>query len=250
MKNFWERLSNTGIPSSKAGEHTFFRINLSDISAEIPTDDMTAIPVLFYPHGPNVRYREQALNDALLCHLQAAEKIANLGFRHLGLAWDDDGFFQKYLSPRYEPLPLMDRLKPWLNLYQNLSAQFDDIWIFLTVEELSPGGLDPLDGITIAKELENAGLKNIVAKGGTRDFPYLFNRRETTAKNNRPAFFANAPELASALWLKNHTNLKVFGSLPEQPSITTLEQAFAVGLFGIVYPWETSQDKQAISAHS
>lgn len=237
MKIVWERLSNTGNSSLEAHELDFFRVDCSQ-KLKLPPASIKAVPVLIYPHAPNVRYREQDLQEALQCHRDAAQKVAQVGFKTIALAVDDDGLLQKYLSPRYETVPFLERLKPMIDLYEHLKPDFDKVWVFLTVEELCPGGLDPLDGITIAQELEKVGLKNIVAKSGTRDFPYLFNRRETTPKDNQPAFHANEPELASALWLKQHTGLDVFGSLLKKPSPKTEQKARVIGLSGIVYPLE------------
>jgi 2,4-dienoyl-CoA reductase-like NADH-dependent reductase (Old Yellow Enzyme family) len=155
--------------------------------------------------------------------------------RRIALAADNDSLLHQMLSPRYAyGRSIEERTEPLLALYKAISCLME-VEVFLTVEDLSPGGLDATEGISIAVALEKTGLKKIIATSGTQNFPILFDRRPTRKK--RPElkdFYSNEPSLAAAIWLQEHTDLEVHCSAfiddPEQ----ALLLAQNLGLAGLI----------------
>lgn len=191
-------------------EHCWVRIDIDD-PAQI--DQFLAMPepksaLLFKNSRTHHSLWDQPFFDSLVArHVAVAQKLASLGIKKIGLAADDDGILHKIMSPRFSSMDLPQRMKPILSIYSGIKDLFEEVVVWLTVEELAPQGTDATDGVKVAQELESLGLKHIVAAGGTRDFPPLFYRRATTEKNTSLTF--NEPALASAIWLKKNTSLKV-----------------------------------------
>lgn len=142
------------------------------------------------------------------------------------LSVDEDGELAKIASPRTSPYPdLNSRIDALLANFKPGQG------VALTVEELCPGGLDPTDGIAIAKAFEKAGAKFIIASGGTKDFPALKYRRTTQTSKAE-----NYPWLASAYWLIGRVNIPVYAAGPfELPaSAELIQEAKACGFAGLL----------------
>lgn len=151
---------------------------------------------------------EQFFAGLIKEHIACAQKLSDAGIKKIAILAADDGILHKILSPRFSTLDLDQRVCPVLSIFSELKEMFDEVVVWLIVEELAPGGLDATDGVEIAKKLQDLGLKHIVALSGTRDFAPLFYRRATKEKNEEE-FISNEPALASALWLIKNTSLQV-----------------------------------------
>lgn len=194
----------------------FVRIDISeDIDEELLTSlgKKPVVPMLF--HGGRAihpaRLEPSVVADLIELHVVWAEKLHDMGFDRIALAADNDGAWQKMLSPRYNTAELEQRIEPLLELYERLKAVNHRTTVVLPVEELAPGGLDATDGIAIARELEQRGLSEIIATAGTKDFWPLYDRRMTQKKrSDLDDFYSHEPSLASALWLIQHISLTVW----------------------------------------
>jgi hypothetical protein len=159
-------------------------------------------------------HRHQPFIDELVeQYSKRALTLKTIGYNRLVIAADGDSILQRILSPRLSSLDLEARKNPLLTLFQAMNGIIDDVVVLLTVEELAPGGLDATDGITIANDLKNLGLKTIIATSGTKDFLPLYERRTTQKKSTHTTdFLSHEPDLASALWLLDNTSLSVWCS--------------------------------------
>ena len=184
----------------------------SDLDNFLAWDHQNKIPLLFLPAlevHPS-RMDDQFIAQTIQKHSTSLQNLMSHGMTRCVIAADNDGALHKLLSPKFRPRDVHVRAQPLFDLYEVLSLLMPNVELVLTVEDLSPGGLDATDGILIARELHRRGLANIIATAGTKDFPLLFDRRVTQKKEASAAdFFSNEPSLASAMWLLDHTHLKV-----------------------------------------
>lgn len=168
-------------------------------------------------------------------HLAAAIKLKKRGFNRLVIGADEDGAWQKILSPRFNAAKIEERMVDLLASFQLLSAVIDEVWVLLNVEELSPGGMDATDGVLIAQALESLGLKNIIASSGSKDFPPLYDRRCTEKKSDQQQDFrSHEPDLAASCWLLQHTGLKVWALAQVDDEDHALFLARSIGLSGLI----------------
>lgn len=220
---------------SLGSEHCFIRIDIDDPAA---IDLFLARPepktaLLFKNATSHQSLWDQAFFESLVAkHIAIAKKLASLGVKKVSLAADDDGILHKIISPRFSSMDLSHRMKPLLDIYVGIKDLFGEVSVWLTVEELAPGGTDATDGVRVAKELEILGLEHIVASAGTRDFPPLFYRRATAEKNTSLAF--NEPALASAIWLKKHTGLRVSSVAFIDDEAVAKQLGQELGLFSVI----------------
>lgn len=194
-------------------------------------------PILFYP-GQNItpaRISTEALAGIQKSHETWAQALKNQGFSRMVLAADNDGAYQKILSPRFSEKPWSERMAPLLITFAALGKETPGLMVMVCVEELAPGGLDATDGVALGQALADLGLKTIIATAGTRDFMPLYNRRMTQKKRSADeSFYSNEPSLACSLWLKEHTDLAVYcaGFFDDEQKALTL--ARELGLLGII----------------
>lgn len=191
------------------------------------------IVVLFkneYDFQPTANQAARVVDE----HVAFARREMAHGAKHFALATHGDGWWQKFLSPRFNSCSINERIKPLIDLYQQLKAIDHNVKVFLTVEELAPGGLDATDGVAIAKALYDAGLREIIATCGSKDFPALFFRRATLKKTSEHNFYSNEPTLASALWLTRETKLKVYCAGFFEDEARAEELATSLGIAGII----------------
>lgn len=176
----------------------YVRLNLAN-SQELPDfvnlKNLNLVPILFCSSHENlINVYKKALN--YLCEHN---------YKNIVIAIDNDGALQQALSPRYNKKVLEERLLVLEQILAN--SPIDLISVILTVEELIPAGLDPFDGIAIAKKLEFLGVKKIFATCGTKDFLLLSERKKTCKKITGPDLEICEPKIACALWLQEHTDL-------------------------------------------
>jgi|GEM_PF-1740356 len=184
---------------------------------------------------PLSRFDPESCNQLVTQFVIASQQLADFGFRQVVIGADDDSILQKILSPRFNSIGLTLRKMPLLNVFLAVKPIMDDVGVLLTVEELAPGGLDATDGISIAQDLEDLGLKTIIATSGTRDFPTLYHRRHTQKKARQEhEFVSNVPELAAAKWLLDNTNLAVWGCAFFDEINEAIALAKALGIEGLI----------------
>lgn len=196
----------------------------------IPSDKT---PVLYKKSDiHHSRFDSQMFASVVKEHLDFAQILADAGIKKIAIATDDDGMLHQILSPRFSSLDLATRAKPLLDIYLGLKAKFEEVVVWLLVEELAPGGLDATDGVSLAKMLEDLGLKHVVACSGTKDFPPLYFRKATKEKNEE--IVSTEPALASSLWLLNNTDLKVSSvAFIEDPKVACA-LAKSLGIFSVI----------------
>lgn len=181
------------------------------------------------------RFSPTLFDDVVKQHVACAKTLSAQGFSMVAIAADDDGLLQHVLSPRFGTLTEEERRAPLLTLYSELAQIMEHVTVVLCVEELAPQGMDATDGIAIARELERLGLKDIIATSGTKDFMPLYRRRMTQKKQEEnPNFSSHEPALASALWLKEHTNLSVSCLTFVDDKATACALAQSLGLAGLI----------------
>lgn len=197
---------------------------------------LSCIPILYKKSTiHHSRYNLGLIDGVIEQHIKSAEKLADMGFDHLAIALDNDGIWQKWLSPRFTSADFESRIKPLCSLFLNISKIIPNLSVFLTIEELAPGGMDATDGIKIAQTLEEHGLKNIIVSSGTKDFMPLYDRRITHKKiSMSDNFYSNEPALASALWVLEHTSLNVFCAAFFDNKEKALAIAQKLGLSGLI----------------
>lgn len=232
MKIIYEQSFNTDFAKSEASEAVFVRV---DVDAQ-QTKKLSpqAIPILHRTAHDFAAYRPHFIDDICQQYTQCAKALQDLGFSHLALGFDQDGALQKWLSPRFNQAEEWLRIKPLVSLYENIKRLIPMVTIFLTVEELAPGGMDLTQGIGMAQSLEALGLTDLVVASGTQDFPWLYDRRPTTQKKNEPDFSFNDPELGSAVWIKQNTHLNIWPYLQNPPEQSTIATAQTLGFSGLV----------------
>ncbi|HXW59940.1 MAG TPA: hypothetical protein VEK06_00230, partial [Myxococcota bacterium] len=150
-------------------------------------------------------------DQLLFAHKKAALALKERGYKSVVLAADDDGYWQRSLSPRYSSAELTLRMIPLQKTYEALALIFDDLWLSLTLEELAPGGFDATDGLYVLNKFEELGLKRAIIAAGTRDFLPLYMRRATQKKNSLEKIaYSHEPDLATARWAVLHTKLEIW----------------------------------------
>jgi len=214
------------------------RINVdkeSDVETFITCLPRNAVPILVKEaHTNRQRFDDAHLESFIDQYSRVTKNLDLAGIKRIVIAADRDSLLQKALSPRFSTDSIWLRQKPLLRLFAALKEIMTDVRVLLTIEELAPGGLDPTDGIQVAQSLENLGLREIIATYGTRDFMPLYDRRSTRKKSDPADFLSNEPGLASALWLKQYTNLSVACcAFIHEPS-SALELAKSLGLAGLI----------------
>jgi 2,4-dienoyl-CoA reductase-like NADH-dependent reductase (Old Yellow Enzyme family) len=221
-----------------AGEHySFLRINLEKDLKDLGEISENTMPMLFFPgmESSSSLWQEAFLADVIEQHLKTARLLKSRGIDRAVIAADQDGLWARMLSPRFSDWPLEKRLKPVLELFSRLSEELGEIWVLLTIEELMPGGMDATDGVKIAQSLEQAGLTTLIAASGSKDFLPLYDRKVTKKKKSQENDFAShEPGLASALWVRHYTTLKVWALLDIDNPDCALQLAQDMGLVGII----------------
>jgi hypothetical protein len=234
-----ETFLSTAFHRSNRSTPLYVRINIDEelhLEKLSSMAERTVTPVI---------YKESDLHPSLMsepfCHsmvnryVSMAQQLTAHGYRRFVIAADNDGVFQRLLSPRFSSLDLHTRMQPLMTLFSRLVEVADDVGVMLTVEELAPGGLDATDGIAIANALKERGLTEIIAKGGTRDFMPLYDRRMTKKKRTEhDDFNSNEPSMASALWLLQHTDLKVICASAIDNHESAINLAKKLGFTGLI----------------
>ena len=165
--------------------------------------------------------------DAFYADLNAA--CLTLEAEDAVLSAHDDGLLAATLSPRTNPeQPLFARIERVARAVDVVKRAGKRVSVALTVEELCPGGLDPTDGVIIARELVDAGAALILAQGGTRALPALWARPNPTGGDLGDAF------LASAAWLVGRVLVPVLALGPTTDLPRAGARAAARGLAGVV----------------
>ncbi len=161
----------------------------------------------------NMPWQRCAFEETVCAFEMASIKLAEQGCRAAILSADEDGFLHTHLSPRTKPiLPLGQRISDIVQVLRAVKNHLPFCGVALTVEELCPGGLDPTEGIAIAKALEAAGADFIIGSGGTKDFPALKWRKETQKKHEDLFDWDDVDcHLASPMWLVGRVSIPVFG---------------------------------------
>lgn len=172
----------------------FLRIDISK-----NTKSPFGIPLLFLPDDPILRLN---IDEAICLYKRSIKDMAKN--KPFGLAFDDDGFIQKFLSRDNDIIDIKDRIKPLIEITKEALNYTEDLYIALCAEELSPQGYDITDGIYLSKIFENLGVKNLLLSVGTRNFLPLFDRRETKKKSGGKDLLFDDPYLASAMWIKQY----------------------------------------------
>lgn len=214
-----------------------FDVSLLPDAALIASLPTSITPILCYP-GATItpaRMSAEALAGIQKSHEAWVIALKNQGFLRMVVAADNDGAYQKLLSPRFSEKALSERMAPLLTTFAALYQEIPELMVMLCVEEFAPGGLDATDGIATSLALAELGLKEIIATAGTRDFMPLYNRRMTQKKRTQEeGFYSNEPSLACALWLKEHTDLAVYcaGFFDDEAKALILAQE--LGLSGII----------------
>lgn len=157
----------------------------------------------------------------------AAARLKAGGIGRAILSVDDDGLLAASLSPRANPgRPFAERLTPALRAARAVLAEGLEVGVALTVEELSPAGLDATDGIEAARALVDVGAGVLVASGGSEALPVLKHRSG-----------ARGPDdvwLASAAWLVGRVAVPVLAQGPCPDPERARAAALALGLDGVV----------------
>lgn len=176
-------------------------------------------------------YRHNIVDE----HVAAARTLKERGFDRIVIGADEDGAWQKILSPRFSQGELVERSADLRATFEAMAELFDDVWLLLNVEELTPGGMDATDGVMIAQMLEAKGLKNIIATSGSKDFPPLYDRRSTEKKSDQTQdFLSHEPDMAASLWIKQHTGLAVWALMAVNHEASAQALAREIGLAGII----------------
>jgi hypothetical protein len=167
--------------------------------------------------------------DVIASFSTAARRVRDLGRRPV-IAVDDDGLLHRTLSldPRAGARPRL----------LALLAACAPCELCLTIEDLSPGGLAPSDGIEFARQaLEVSSSTMVVATGGTAAYGPLHTRRKGSSLDR------TGLGLASAAWLIGRLDgahpVDVFGllrmgadDLVDREAV--IARAHRLGLAGIV----------------
>lgn len=154
----------------------------------------------------------------------------------IALCVDEDSETIRALSPRFGTEQSREKARDLIcDAIQVIGARSECL-VALCVEELCPGGLDPTDGVELAKVFIEAGAKGIIASGGTIDFIPLKIRRQTKLKAQREEGKDLWPEtwLSSALWLKERVSVPVYAQGLISDIEHTLPLAADLGLGGII----------------
>lgn len=211
-------------------EHFWIKVSHLDQVNSLSKDSTPLVSLDITTHQS--RWNEEFFDQVVKDHVSFVENLSQLGVKKIGLSATDDGILHKILSPRFSNLSLKERARPLLSIFSQVSSLLETV-VWLTVEELAPGGMDATDGLLVAKSLKELGLKHVVASGGTRDFPPLFYRRETQKKNHAPDFFSNEPALASAKWLLE-TDMQVSSVSFIDDEKEALRLGQELGLFSVI----------------
>lgn len=219
------------------GQMAFVRLDLQkdfSIIEKLPKD---CIPTLYLAahNFSSLIKQENFIEEAIFHHLQWAKALKNAGFNRLVLAADDDGFWIRLCSFKNNCLAIEERCHGLLQCFSALKNEIDELLVQLCVEELSPGGMDATDGIFIAQQLEQLGLKKIIATSGSKDFLPLYLRRPPHQKaSQKENFSSHEPEMAAALWLIQATTLEVFSLAKISDWTMAKKLALNLGLSGII----------------
>lgn len=216
-------------------QSSFVRLNLlcpEELASFLQSDKVpNVIPVLT---AFNIRERTYDYKQLIDSHVEISELLSKRGYKHIVLSADDDGVWQKSLSPRYVKEDLKKRMQSFLLCYEALKNIIEELWVLITLEELAPGGLDATDGLAVLHELQKRGLKETVIASGTRDFLPLFNRRATQKKGDHADFCSHEPDLASASWAVKYSDLKVWSLAKLHDEEHAKAIANKLGLAGLI----------------
>jgi hypothetical protein len=208
--------------------------NLSDFLA---LSLKNTVPIVFYPSllNEHLSFDSNVQEKIIRAHIQAVKQLNNSNYNNIILAADNDGFLQKLISPRFfKHIDYQQRIDFLKILFNKIKLITSELWLLLCIEELAPGGLDPLQGLEIALELEKCGLKTLVVAAGTRDFMPLFKRRPTQRKVEQEEFISHEASLASALWLRQKSSLLLW-SMADFDDLAGAEKiAINLGLSGLI----------------
>ncbi len=217
----------------------FCRIDITqrnDIDNFLALDYHNKTPVLFFQSNGTheTRMDTSFIDEMTKRHLDVVEIFLSGGISRMTIAADNDGALHKLISLR-NTQDIMTRAAPLFDLYEAIARSVPQLDVILTVEDLSPGGIDATDGVAMARELAHRGLKAIIATAGSRDFPPLFDRRATQKKPaQHDEFVSGEPALASALWLVEHTSLDVYGYAFLDDRENAINLARDLGLKGVI----------------
>ncbi|MEM7588759.1 MAG: hypothetical protein AAF320_01125 [Myxococcota bacterium] len=225
-------------------EHQQWDFYIHTIPNIVPQNP-TVFPIALLSAWPRHTDRLPHLEDPcrqqdLVQHFeQQAQRCQQQGWPAAAIEADEDSLLHALLSPRTSPLSTHeDRVSLLLKICQAVHQHISVWGVTLLVEELCPGGLDPLAGQKIALAIQKAGSHFIVASAGTKDFPALKWRRATKKKQEDPDRTQQTPPvwLASSLWLRHlpQLTIPVLAQSPHAVHTDALQQAKKTGLQGVV----------------
>lgn len=225
-----------GLSNSDPSEYTFLRVDLERDLDKVAETGKNTMPMLFFlGESSSSLWQKAFLDDCIEKHVRTAQEFKSLGLNRCTIAADQDGLFARILSPRFSDWPFEKRLEPLLETFKQVSKVLDEVWVLLTIEELSPGGMDATDGVAAARALQDAGLKTIIVASGTKDFMPLYDRKVTKKKiSQEHDFYSREPGLASALWVRHSSTLKIWALLDIDDPVQAQELAELIGLEGII----------------
>ncbi len=168
--------------------------------------------------------------------LSAARGCKNAGIKNIGLSIDEDGFWQQFFSPKTNPdTKAVSKIEILTELFAAIKTSGPkNCGVALTIEELSPGGLDATDGVTLALALQVKGAGFFIASGGTNAFPALKNRRKTSMQNKHYSYKSPECWLGSAVWLIEKINVPILAQGPIENQKHAEQLAKELGFLGII----------------
>lgn len=220
MKIAYESLINYSLINAT---HIYVRIDLSNQNSvdnfmkhNLSKDKL---PILFYPNDADIE-------TVISAHEQALKKLTDYP---ITIALDDNSAILEYLSFRTN----LSFEKKCLHIKKLFSH---NISVILTVEELMPKGIDPYEGVMIAKFLASCGVKKNIASSGSKKFLLLYDRKKTTPKNQELEICE--PKIACGLWLKEHTDLDIgvyVNYTDEEHEKHVIEQSKKLGYCEVIF---------------
>lgn|GEM_PF-1929708 len=163
-----QRLPDAGILLEHAGHHAFA---WSAERVGAPSD----VPLTTGARRP--RPLTDAEWDILVDDFAKAAQLGIARQKPLGVVLDDDTLWHAHLSPRLHPGRTTEtREERVLHLVERLLALQPNVVVATCVDDLCPGGLDPLGGQRWVQRLVDAGVRKLWLSTGSSAMPLLAER--------------------------------------------------------------------------
>jgi hypothetical protein len=166
--------------------------------------------------------------DRVKAYDLAAQYLSEARVPRALLGIHDSGLLASAISPMgYPGQSEAQRWEMPLHVFRKVKAVLNQLDVLLVVEEICPGGLDPMDGISFSLRLEKEGAGGIWATGGSDYFPAARQRFEVRDQD------CGDPWLTSAAWLTEKVQIPIWAVGQTKDSKMTLARAEQMGLTGI-----------------